>query len=139
MINIKKMAFLFIGIVFNISAIAQSLPSLQNDYVVLTKKISQLNVIMTSSTALKAYDGENFGEFQVIICGETVKALSDEKTVEDIKAKAEIANIKIVICGFSLDSFQMDREAVSSQLEIVDNGLLYNFQLQKKGFISIEL
>jgi intracellular sulfur oxidation DsrE/DsrF family protein len=139
MINIKKIAFLLIGIAFSINAIAQSPTIERNDYVVLTKNISQLNVIMASSKALKADDGAKFGDFQVIICGETVKALSDEKTVKDIKAKAEEANIKIVICGFSLDSFQMDGNAISNHLEIVDNGLLYNFQLQKKGFISIEL
>lgn len=140
MIDIKKISLLLIGLAVSLAAVAQSTPkSNQNDYVVLTRNLSQLNVIYATSKALKDEDGKKLGEFHVIICGETVKGLTEKKTIEDIIVKSKEANIKIVVCGFSLDNFQMDREAVSNHLTIVDNGLLYNFQLQKKGFISIEL
>ena len=45
----------------------------KNNYVVLTKKVPQLKPIILTAEALKAQDKENYGEFQVIICGKTVK------------------------------------------------------------------
>jgi len=138
--NIKTIAILLMVLAFSFSTEAQtSTTKDQNNYVVLTRNLSQLQVIFATSKDLKIEDGVNYGEFHVIVCGETVKELTDHTVREGLLAKAKEAKVNIVICGFSLDNFDVDRNAISKDLKIVDNGLLYNFQLQKKGFISIEL
>lgn len=111
----------------------------QNNYLVLTKQIQQLQPIILTAEALAKEDGPGFGDFQVVICGQTVKELTDKHMMKKFIHKAEQSNIKLVICGFSLDKFEVDREELPEGLEIVENGILYGFQLQKKGYLSIEL
>lgn len=44
----------------------------KNNYVVLTKKIPQLQPIILTAESLKAEEGDDFGDFQVIICGKEI-------------------------------------------------------------------
>ncbi len=111
----------------------------KNNYVVLTSKIPQLKPIILTAEALAEEDGEKFGDFQVIICGKTVTDLTDKEMMQKFIDNAEKANVKIVICGFSMKKFGVDQKDLPQELEIVDNGILYNFQLQKKGYLSLGL
>src|SRR5680860_924331 len=108
----------------------------KNNYVVLTTKIPQLNPIILTAEALAKEDGEKFWDFQVIICGKTV---TDKEMMQKFIDKAEKANVKIVICGLSMKKFGVDQKDISQELEVVGNGILHNFQLQKKGYLSVEL
>jgi intracellular sulfur oxidation DsrE/DsrF family protein len=111
----------------------------KNNYVVLTSKIPQLQPIILTAEALTEEDGEKFGDFQVIICGKTVTDLTDKEMMQEFIDKAEKAKVKIVICGFSMKKFGVDQKEIPQELEVVNNGILYDFQLQKKGYLSIEL
>ncbi|WP_300441470.1 sulfur reduction protein DsrE [Christiangramia sp.] len=110
-----------------------------HNYVVLTKKIPQLQPIILTAEALAEEDGESFGDFQAIICGKTVQELTNKEMMKDFIEKAEKAPVKIVICGFSLKKFKVNKEDIPEELEMVDNGILHDFQLQKQGYLSIEL
>ncbi|WP_034888668.1 DsrE family protein [Gillisia sp. Hel_I_29] len=110
-----------------------------HNYVVLTKKIPQLQPIILTAEALAEEDGKSFGDFQAIICGKTVENLTDKEMMKSFIEKAEKAHVKIVVCGLSLKKFKVNKEDIPHELEVVDNGLLHNFQLQKKGYLSIEL
>ncbi len=105
----------------------------------LTKKIPQLQPIFLTAEALAKEDGNSFGDFQAIICGKTVEDLTDKEMMKGFIEKAEKAHVKIVVCGLSLKKFKVNKEDIPHELEVVDNGLLHNFQLQKKGYLSIEL
>lgn len=110
-----------------------------NNYVVLTKKIPQLQPIILTAVDLAKEDGNHFGDFQVIICGQTVKDLTNGEMMKGFIEKAEAAGVKIVACGFSLKKFGVDSSKLPPKIEVVKNGILYDFQLQKKGYRSIEL
>lgn len=110
-----------------------------NNYVVLTKKIPQLQPILITAEELKAEDGEKFGNFEVIVCGETVKGLTEKEELQKYLDRAKKTGVKIKACGFSLRKFGVDPSKIPEALEIVENGILYNFRLQKKGYFSIEL
>lgn len=111
----------------------------QQNYVVLTMKLPQLQPIFLTAESLAVEDGKDFGKFEVIICGQTVKELTDQDMMNDYIDKAEKANVELVICGFSLNKFGVDRKDISPRLRTVENGILYNLQLQKKGYTSISL
>lgn len=53
--------------------------------------------------------------------------------------KAEEAGVHLVACGFSLNKFKIDTTKVPEEMKVVENGILYNFQLQKKGYNSLSL
>jgi intracellular sulfur oxidation DsrE/DsrF family protein len=111
----------------------------QQNYVVLTKKIPQLQPILLTAETLAQEDGKNFGKFEVIICGQTVKDLTDKEMMQSYIKKAKEQNVELVACGFSLNKFGVERKDISPELRVVENGILYNLQLQKKGYTSISL
>ncbi|MDF0706098.1 sulfur reduction protein DsrE [Flagellimonas okinawensis] len=111
----------------------------QHNYIVLTRKIPQLKAILLAAEELSTADGEAFGEFHVVICGETVKGLTDMDQIQPFLDMAQSEKIKLLACGFSLKKFGVDATKLPKEMGVVDNGILYNFELQKDGFLSITL
>ncbi|SEA38269.1 DsrE/DsrF-like family protein [Flavobacterium gillisiae] len=109
------------------------------NYVVLTKNIQQIKPIVLAAKALATEDGKNFGNFKVIICGKTVTDLTDKELITEYVEMAKKNNVTLIACGFSLKKFKVNADNIPKELEVVDNGILYNFQLQKSGYLSIEL
>ncbi|WP_186755072.1 sulfur reduction protein DsrE [Echinicola salinicaeni] len=105
------------------------------DYVVLTKKIAQLEPILLAAESLSK--ATSFGNFEVIICGKEVVNLKDENKMKAHIEKAKRLGVVLNACGFSLKKFGVAYEEVP--IKIIDNGILYNLQLQQKGFLSLEL
>ncbi|TYC14213.1 sulfur reduction protein DsrE [Bizionia gelidisalsuginis] len=109
------------------------------NYVVLTKKLPQLTPIILTAEALKVEDGRDFGSFKVIICGKDIGEITTNENMEDYIKRAEAARVELIACGFSLQKFKIDTAKVPKAMKIVENGILYNFQLQKHGYKSISL
>ena len=118
---------------------AQQMDDSKNNYVVLTTKIPQLQPILLTAEALKAEEGESFGDFQVIICGKDIGEITDAEKIEKFLDKADLAGVQLIACGFSLNKFKVDISKVPNEMKTVENGILYNFQLQKKGYKSLSL
>ncbi|TBW26393.1 DsrE family protein [Gramella sp. KN1008] len=118
---------------------AQQQTDEKHNYVVLTRKVPQLQPILITAENLKEEDAAKFGEFQVIICGQNIGDITDEAKMNQFLKKAEELGVKLVACGFSLNKFNVDKKQVPKQMKVVENGILYNFQLQKKGYKSISL
>ncbi|MBB4079186.1 intracellular sulfur oxidation DsrE/DsrF family protein [Lewinella aquimaris] len=110
-----------------------------NNYVVLTKKIPQLKPILLTAEAFKQEDGDTFGDFRIVICGQGIVDITDRAQIDPFIAQAKEFGVKLVACGFSLDKFKVARTDVPADIEIVDNGIQYNFTLQKAGYYSLSL
>lgn len=110
-----------------------------NNYIVMTKNIAQLQPIILTAEALKQEDGANFGKFEVIICGKQIGDITSPEKMGDYIAMANAAGVQIIACGFSLNKFKVDKTKVPKEIITVENGILYNFQLQKEGYKSITL
>lgn len=134
-----------ISFLYLLAAMANPLSAQVNDqstkhnYVVLTKKIEQLKPILLSAEALKKEDGADFGAFKVIVCGKNIADVTDLGKMEPHLKKAANLGVDLIACGFSLKKFQVDPDKVPDGMSKVDNGILYNLQLQKKGYNSIGL
>lgn len=137
----KKSILIFTALImlFSVGSQAQNHNPEKNNYVVLTKKIPQLKPILITVEELQKEDGHHFGDFQIIVCGKTVKGLTDKNQMQGFVQQAKELGISIMACGFSLNKFGVDPKQIPSEMDIVENGILYNFQLQKKGYTSIEL
>lgn len=133
------------AILFSLSFFTQAIQaqnknmSTINNYVVLTKNIEQLQPIILTAEALKQEDVANFGKFKVIICGKQIGDITSPEKMGDFVSKANAAGVQIIACGFSLNKFKIDKTKVPKDIITVENGILYNFQLQKKGYKSITL
>ncbi len=137
----KNLILIFTALImlFSVGSQAQNHNPEKNNYVVLTKKIPQLKPILITVEELQKEDGHHFGDFQIIVCGKTVKGLTDKNQMQGFVQQAKKLGISLMACGFSLNKFGVDPKQIPSEMDIVENGILYNFQLQKKGYTSIEL
>ena len=109
------------------------------NYFVLNRNLQQLKAISLAAGDLAVIDEENFGEFNVVICGKAVKDLVNPEIMDPIIALAQEKGVQLVACGFSLKKFGVDPAAIPAEMLKVDNGILYGFELQKKGYYSITL
>ena len=133
-----SMSLLMMALLFSGSyAQAQAQDDVKHNYVVLTKKIPQLKPILITAEKLKEEDGKSFGQFEIIICGQEIGDITDPSKVDEFISIAEGLGVKLIACGFSLNKFKVDRQAVPEEMEVVENGILYNFQLQKKDIKAL--
>lgn len=118
---------------------AQEIEQENNNYLVLSKNIQQLKPVLQTAIELAKEDGKKYGEFYVIICGKTVNDISGNSDFNKLLEKAKAQNVKVFVCGISLSKFNIQPETMSSNLIIIPNGILYGFQLVKKGFITLTI
>lgn len=113
--------------------------NIKHNYVILTQKVPQLKPILLTAESLRQEDSNSFGDFQVILCGRETGDITDPEKMGDFISEAEEAGVQLVACGFSLSKFNIDKSKVPKGIKIVENGILYNLQLQKKGYKSLSL
>lgn len=135
-VNIIAIMFIMIAS-FNLKA--QNKTSDVFNYVVLTRKMPQLKPIILVAQNLAEQDEDKFGAFHVVICGKTAKNLTDPAKTSQFIDMAENAGVQLFACGFSLKKFNVNTSKLPDEIQVVQNGILYAFELQKKGYLSIEL
>lgn len=118
---------------------AQDSSPKKNNYLVLSKNIQQLNPVLLTANELAKEDGKQYGEFYIIICGKTVNDIADNPDFNELLEKAKTQNVKVFVCGISLNKFNIDPCTMPSNLELIPNGILYGFQLTKQGFNTLTI
>lgn len=109
------------------------------NYIVSTSKTAQLQPIIATAEALAKEDAEKFGEFQVVIYGKTVQELTDPEIVKKIMTKAKNADIRLIACNMALEKFEVNTGDIPEEFEVVDNAFTHILQMQKQGYLSIQL
>ncbi|MFY9152274.1 MAG: DsrE family protein [Prolixibacteraceae bacterium] len=139
-----KAYILLISLLFSVLISGNSLAQNPTDstiknYTVLTMDIQQLKSIVLAASDLSSEDGDKFGAFKVIICGKTVTDLIQKDKITPYLEMAEKYHVELYACELSLKQFKVNPKDLPKQIQVTKNGILYNFQLQKKGYLSIEL
>lgn len=140
----KKLILLslaFFGFVASSTQVAAqtTLAEETQNYFVLTRNVQQLKPIILAAADLAETDGEQFGEFHVVICGQAVKDLTNAELMEPYLQLAKANHVKLIACGFSLRKFEVNEGTLPEQMEVVQNGILYGFTLEKAGYHAITL
>lgn len=135
-IYLSAICFFFIG---TTTLKAQDFNSKKNNYLILSKNIRQIEPMLLTAHELAVEDGENYGDFYVIICGKTVKDIPNNEDLERLLEKAKAQHVSIFVCGISLNKFNISPEDLPETLTVIENGILYGLQLAKKGFITLTI
>lgn len=109
------------------------------NFVVLTRNTQQLKPILMAAEDLSKENGEQFDEFYVIVCGKAVKDLSNPKTMEHFIKDAQRLGVQLMSCGFSLKKFGVNEEKLPEGIKVIENGIQFNLELQKQGYINLSL
>lgn len=138
----KKIAQITIALALLLTGLyAQAQSQVSNskhNYIVMTKQIPQLEIILLTAEELEQKEGDT-GDFQALICGKEVTELTDQQKMAPYIKRAKEAGVSLVVCGFSLNMFNVDRNRLPKEMTVVDNGLFHVLELQKKGYISVSL
>ncbi|WP_053977131.1 DsrE family protein [Mangrovimonas xylaniphaga] len=121
------------------SLFAQDFDPEKNNYLILSKNIQQLNPVLITANDLEKEDGKAYGDFYVILCGKTVSDIPNNPEFEKLLKDAKSQNIKVFVCGISMKKFNVDQKQLPKNITVVENGILYGFQLTKQGFNTLTI
>ena len=118
---------------------AQDFNPKKNNYLVLSKNIQQLKPVLLTAKELAKEDGKKYGDFYIVICGKTVNDIENNTDFNQLLDLAKAQSVKVFVCGISLNNSNISVDQMPSNLQITANGILYGFQLTKKGFITLTI
>ncbi|GAA4300046.1 sulfur reduction protein DsrE [Aestuariibaculum suncheonense] len=118
---------------------AQAFNPKNNNYLILSKNIEQLKPAILTAEALIEEDGKSYGDFYVVICGKTVSDIPNNNAFNNLLLEATSKQVKVFVCGLSMKKFNVNPKDLPEHVNVVDNGILFGFQLKKQGFISLTI
>lgn len=130
------MLFMLVG---TSSMHAQDFNPRKRNYLILSQQLQQLKPILLTAHELGKEDGKKHGDFYVILCGKTVSDIPGDAAFYRLLEEAKNQKVTIFVCGLSLKKFNIDPAELPKGLQIIENGILYGFQLSKKGFITLSI
>ncbi|MCM4167154.1 hypothetical protein KCTC52924_02732 [Arenibacter antarcticus] len=109
------------------------------NYTALIKNSKSLTGALETAEELMIADPQNFGEFQIVFCGKSIHEITEANIMDPILKRIGSKPIKVIACGFSLNKFKVDRTKIPQEITTVENGILHQFQLLKKGYLNLDL
>ena len=113
--------------------------TVENNYFILNRNVEQLKAVGKAAADLAVSDSNTYGTFKVVVCGKSVQDLLDEEKMADAVAILQESSVEMYACGLSLKKFGVDPAALPEFYQVVPNGLVFGFELQKEGYYSITL
>ena len=113
--------------------------TVENNYFILNRNVEQLKAVGKAAADLAVSDSTAYGTFKVVVCGKSVQDLLDEEKMADAVAILQASGVEMYACGLSLKKFGVDPASLPEFYQVVPNGLVFGFELQKEGYYSITL
>lgn len=79
------------------------------------------------------------GKAVIIVCGEAVTSLTTAEGAAWVEKLRKYPNVSIMACGLSLTKFNKTQNDLVPGVQFTENGLIKAFELQKAGYLSVEL
>lgn len=79
------------------------------------------------------------GKAAIIVCGEAVTSLTTEEGKAWLIKISKYPNVSIMACGLSLTKFNKTQNDLVPGVQFTENGLIKAFELQKAGYLSVEV
>lgn len=110
-----------------------------DDFGILLRKGEHLKVAV--QTAEEIQNNQNFkpGKFEIIVCGKEVEQLKKGSNLTGTLEMAKKLGVEVKACGISLQKFGINASSLQPGVQVVPNGLIRGFELEKLGYLMIEL
>ncbi|MEJ7821165.1 MAG: hypothetical protein WKF85_02520 [Chitinophagaceae bacterium] len=79
------------------------------------------------------------GKIVIIVCGEAVTSLTTPEAEAWVEKIRRHPNVSIIACGLSLAKFNKTENDLVKGIQYTENGFIKAFELQKAGYLSVEL
>ncbi|MGK2864809.1 MAG: DsrE family protein, partial [Chitinophagaceae bacterium] len=101
----------------------------------ITQALNTISQFQANSAASKTIKP---GNAAIIVCGEAIKSFAGNSDNEMI-SEAKRLGFTLYGCGLSLKKFALTKADLMPGVKYVDNGFIKAFELQKIGYLSVEL
>ncbi len=138
----KHLLFAIITVLFSSAVFSQSNHESQKDNLLfLLRQKEHINQALKTveSLAGKADTKLNTGQIVIIVCGEAVTSLTSNEAEAWVQRISKHPNVSIMACGLSLNKFNKSKNDLVKGIEYTENGFIKAFELQKQGYLSVEL
>lgn len=107
-------------------------------YGLLVMNIQHLKAAVMTGIELKSKHSKI--DFQILTCGALVKEIAQDKALQELITDAvNTKRLKILVCGLSIQQFNVDKSLLPRATSITQNGLLYMLGLQEQHYKTIIL
>ena len=79
------------------------------------------------------------GKVVIIVCGEAVTSLTTKEAEAWVEKISKYPNVSLMACGLSLTKFNKTQNDLMKGIDYTENGFIKAFELQKQGYLSVEL
>lgn len=111
----------------------------KDNFGILLRKGNHLKVAVRTAQEIRENPRFNMGKFEVIVCGQEVEKLRAESELAKTLEEAARLGVKVKACGISLQKFGVEAESLDTHVEVVPNGLMRAFEMEKEGYLMTEL
>ena len=107
-------------------------------YALMVMKALHLKTAVNTGIEFKAFSEKI--DFQIIVCGELVKEISQDSALQEmIKNAVNQHGLKVLVCGLTIEQLKVDKTLLPSEIKVTRNGMIYMFGLLEKNYKSIVL
>ena len=131
-----------VGLLASLVSFSQMKPVHEKDNLLfMLRQTEHINQAIKTIKELKTGNTSQLkpGNIEIIVCGEAVVSLTKEDAGKWVEQISEFENVSIVACGLSLDKFQKKQSDLVKGIGYTRNGFVRAFELQKLGYLSVEL
>lgn len=104
--------------------------------IMVQNKMHLQAALMTGEEILKTNPK---AKFEVVLIGEVVKDIADDKSLQPAMEKANKDGVKIVSCEFAMKKLGVTKNQYLTIIDTTPNAFIYLFELQEKGYSQIIL
>ncbi len=113
----------------------------KDNIVFLLRQTEHINQAIKTIHQLKQNTSTNLapGKIVIIVCGEAVTSLTTKDAASWVQKMKAYTDASIIACGLSLNKFKIDKKDLIAGIGFTENGLIKSLELQKAGYLSVEL
>lgn len=107
----------------------------------LLRQTEHINQALKTVEQLKSHTKTSLvpSKIVIIVCGEAVTKLETEEAEQWVKKIKKHPQVSILACGLSLEKFNISKSDLVKGIGYTDNGFIKAFELQKQGYLSVEI
>lgn len=136
----KKLSIIFTLLLITAASFAQKKVPQSDNLLFLLRNPHHVTQALKTIEQLQSGASKTLrpGKVLIIVCGEAIKDFTGASPNGSVKEAARLG-VELAGCGLSLKKFNLLKTDLMPGMGYVENGLIKAFELQKAGYLSIEL
>ena len=140
--NLKHLLFAVTTLLISTTGFSQQAGNGQKDNLLfLLRQTEHINQALKTIDQLQAQPKTTLttGKVVIIVCGEAVTSLTTKEAEAWVEKLSKHPNVSLLACGLSLTKFNKTQNDSVKGVHYTENGFIKAFELQKQGYLSVEL